>query len=221
MQTLYRLFDVSQIATAESEIIAFVNGEVNDCIEKGDVRGAGEWLASRLDCAGSDGIDGVMAKNIALWASPSELGFSPASMDDLLANLSAFDSELLSIALISLVARRPKHVLKTPGLYRDLAFRLSDQIERIYGVNAPNPTELCNRAAKKLQQAVLKGINAVKVFSAAQCIVARNSSIELLKSLRQLKLLLLPHERPILSSVEMLLGSGFREFCQNYERSET
>jgi hypothetical protein len=122
MQTLYRLFDVSQIATAESEIIAFVNGEVNDCIEKGDVLGAGEWLASRLDCAGSDGIDGVMAKNIALWASPSELGFSPASMDDLLANLSAFDSELLSIALISLVARRPKHVLKTPGLYRDLAF---------------------------------------------------------------------------------------------------
>jgi hypothetical protein len=135
-------------------------------------------------------------------------------------NISAFDLELLSIALISVIARSPKHVLKTPTLYRDLAYKLSSQIERTYGVNGSNPVELCQRGAKKLQESVSKAMNAVRVFSAAQCIAARNSSIELLKSLRQLKTLVLPHERPILSSIEMLLGSGFREFCLNYERSE-
>jgi hypothetical protein len=175
MQTLYRLFEVSQIATIESELIELINDEANECIEKGDVLGAGEWLASRLDCAGSDGIDGVMAKNIALWASPSELEFSPSSMDELLANISAFDSELLSIALISLIARSPKHVLKNAALYRDLAFKLSSQIERTYEVNGSNPAEVCQRAAKKLQETVSKAVNAVKVFRAAQCIAARNS----------------------------------------------
>jgi hypothetical protein len=221
MQTLYRLFEVSQITTTESELLELVNGEASGCIERGDILGAGEWLVSRLDCAGSEGIDAVMAKNLALWASPSELGFSPGSMDELLANISAFDSELLSTALVSVIARNPKHVTGTPGLYRDLAFKLASQIERAYGVNASNPIELCQRAAKKLQEMVSKAVNAIKVFNAAQCIAARNSSIELLKSLRQLKILVLPHERPILSSIEMLLGSGFREFCQSYERSET
>lgn len=220
MQTLFRLFEVSEIATTENEILEFVNGEVNACIEKGDVLGAGEWLASRLDCAGADGIDGVLAKNIALWASSSEPGFSPASMDELLANISAFDTEMLSIALVSIIARAPKHLSRNTTLYRDLAFRLSSQISQTFEVKGSGPAEICQRAAKKLQDAVKRGVTTVEVFTSAPCIAARNTSIELLKSLRSLKTLILAHERPILSSIEMLLGSGFREFCQNYERSD-
>jgi hypothetical protein len=221
MKTLFRLFEVSQLTSTESELSELITDEANGCIVKGDLLGAGEWLASRLDSVGSDGIDAVMARNIALWASPSELGFVPSSLEELVSNISAFDSELLGIALISLIARKPKHVLKAPALYRDLAFKLSDQIQRTYGVNASNPIETCQRAAKKLQDATSKTVNAVKIFSTAHCITARNSSIELLKSLRLLKPLVLPHEKPLFSSIEILLGSGFREFCQSYERSET
>jgi hypothetical protein len=194
VKTLFKLFEVSQIATTESDILEFVDGEANGCADKGDLLGAGEWLAGRLDCAGSEGIDAVMAKNLAVWASSSELGLSPGSMKELLSSISAFDLELLSIALISLIARKPKHVLKTPALYRDLAYNLSTKIERIYGVNSSNPVELCQLAAKRLQQAVSKASDAVGVFSKGQCIAARNSSIELLKSLRQLKPLVLPQE---------------------------
>jgi len=221
MKTLFKLFEVSQIATTESELLELVTDEAKSCIVKGDLLGAGEWLASRLDCAGSDGIDAVMAKNIAVWASPSELEFSPGSMEDLFSNITAFDSELLAVALISVIARNPKHVMRHPEMYRDLAFKLFDQVKRVYGVDASNPIELCKGAAKKLHETQSKAIDAVKVFGSAQCIAARNSSIDLLKSLRQLKLIIPPQERPLLSSIEMLLGSGFREFCQNYERSET
>ena len=101
MKTLFALFEVSKIATTESDLLEFVNDETDRCIVQGDLLGAGEWLASRLDCVGSDGIDAVMAKNIAVWASPSELGFSPASMEELLSNITAFESELLAVALIS------------------------------------------------------------------------------------------------------------------------
>jgi hypothetical protein len=221
MKTLFKLFEVSQIATTESELLEFVTDEAESCIVKGDLLGAGEWLASRLDCAGSDGIDAVMAKNIAVWASPSELEFSPGSMEELFSNITAFDAELLVLALISVIARNPKHVLRHPEMYRDLAFKLSDQVKRVYGVDASNPIELCKGAAKKLHETLSKAMDAVKVFGSAQCIAARNSSIDLLKSLRQLKPIILPKERPLLSSIEMLLGSGFREFCLNYERSET
>ena len=221
MKTLFRLFGVSQVATTESELVEYVTDEANSCIVKGDLLGAGEWLASRLDCASSEGIDGTMAKTIALWASTSELGFSPGSMQELLSNISSFDSELLGIALVSVIARSPKHVIKTPGLYRDLAFKLSSQIEHTYGVDSSSPIESCQRAAKKLHEMASRAIEAVNVFGSVQCISARNSSIEVLKSFRQLKPLVLSHERPILSSTEMLLGSGFREFCQSYERSET
>jgi hypothetical protein len=221
VKTLFALFEVSKIATTESDLLEFVNDETNRCIVQGDLLGAGEWLASRLDCVGSDGIDAVMAKNIAVWASPSELEFSPASMEELLSNITAFESELLAVALISLIARNPKHVVRHPAIYSDLAFKLFDQIKRTYGVDASNPIELCQRAAKKLRETASMAMNALKVFSSAKCIAARNSSIGLLKSLRQLKPIILPQERPLISSVETLLGSGFREFCQNYERSET
>jgi len=221
MKTLFRLFEVSQLTTTESEILEFVNDEANRCIEKGDLLGAGEWLASRLDCVGSDGIDAVMAKNLALWASPSDLSFVPGSMEELVSNVPAFDAELLSIALISLIARNPKHVIKNPALYRDLAFKISDTIQRTYGISATNPIELCQQGAKRVHDSVSKAVSAIKVFCTAQCIAARNSSIELLKSIRLLKPLVLSHEKPLFSSIEILLGSGFREFCQSYERSET
>src|SRR5437016_11607761 len=164
MKTLFKLFEVSQIATTESELLELVTDEAKSCIVKGD---------------------------------------------------------LLAVALISVIARNPKHVMRHPEMYRDLAFKLFDQVKRVYGVDASNPIELCKGATKKLHETLSKAIDAVKVFGSAQCIAARNSSIDLLKSLRQLKPIILPQERPLLSSIEMLLGSGFREFCQNYERSET
>ena len=221
MKTLLRLIDLPRDRSTESQLIELVNCEADACILKGDTLGAGEWLVSRLDCGGPDGADGVLARSTALWASPPDLAFLPCSMLDLASNISSFDPESLATALVSAIARDPTHLAGDPDLYRDFAFRISDQIRRIYGVDGPNPFDLCQRAAARLRQGVASALEALRTFRSAHCIAVRSPAIELLKAARRLRSLVLAHERPILSSIEMLLGTGFREFCQSYERSQT
>jgi hypothetical protein len=221
MKTVLRLLEIAQDAQSEGDILGLISDEADGCIVRGDLLGAGEWLASQLDYATGNDLDAITAKVLALWASTSELSFSPSSIEELLANISAFEPSMLATALISLLARRPQQVLKHPELYRDLAFKISDHIIRIFDLATSSPSELCQHAAKRLNDVFDKTLHAVGVFRSVECIAARNASINVLKSLRQLRPLLLSREQPLLSSLEILLGTGFREFCQSYERSET
>jgi hypothetical protein len=220
MQTILRVLDLARDASTESELIAFIDEESNSCIGNGDLLGAGEWLASRLSY--SLGIDpgAITAKVLALWASPGDLNFSPASMADLVSNLQEFDDMALATALVGLTLRRPKVIIQHPELLKDLSYRVSEDIRKLYSVDGIRPADVSERASILLAGMVTKAASALAIFQSAKCISARGPAMELLKLLRQLKPFLLVRERPLLSHADLLLGAGFREFCQSYERSE-
>jgi hypothetical protein len=124
MQTILRVLNLARDASTESELLAFIDGESGSCIVNGDLLGAGEWLASRLNY--SLGIDpgATTAKVLALWASPGDLNFSPSSLPDLVSNLQEFDNMALSAALVGPLARRPRLIIERPDLLKDLSYRL-------------------------------------------------------------------------------------------------
>src|SRR5258708_29863330 len=82
VQTLCRILELARDAATEDEILSLIDDEATSCVVNGDLLGAGELLTSRINY--SKGIDpgAVAAKILALWASPSELSFSPSGMRD-------------------------------------------------------------------------------------------------------------------------------------------
>jgi hypothetical protein len=221
MRTILRLLDLAKDARTEADIIGLITDEANACIESGDLLGAGEWLASSLDYASGAPAEATTAKVLALWASAGELSFSPSDMKELSHNLNLFDDSSLARSLVGLLARRTRLIKKRPELVADVAFRLSSQIEKTFGIAPGSPSDLCDRAAKRLTELLETVVADVRIFQNSACISARNASINLFKHLRQLKPLLLLRETTLLSTTEILLGSGFREFCQSYEKGET
>ena len=221
MQTILRVLNLAQDAGTENELVDFIDEEASSCIVKGDLLGAGEWLASRLNYSSGIDPDATAAKILALWASPTDLSYSPSDIRDLASNSQEFDRSALCTALVGLLARRPKLILRDPDLLRDLTFKYSQDIAKLFDLDQSRPTELREHATIHLISALSKATEALTLFQNAKCISARTPATELLKRLRQLKPFLLIRERPLLSHVEVLLGAGFREFCQSYERSDT
>jgi hypothetical protein len=220
MQTILRVLDLARDARNESDLVALIDEESNSCIVNGDLLGAGEWLASRLNYSMGTDPNATTAKILALWASPGDLNFSPSSMADLISNLQEFDKDALSTALVGLTARRPKLIVRHPELLRDLGYRLSGDIRKLFSTDATRPSDVSERAAVNLGTMMSKAVDALGVFQNANCISARAPAMELLKTLRQLKPFVLVRERPLLSHADLLIGAGFREFCQSYERNE-
>jgi hypothetical protein len=220
MQTILRVLNLARDAKTESELLSFIDEESQSCIVSGDLLGAGEWLASRLSYSLGIDSDAVAAKVLALWASQGELNFSPSSLADLLSNLQEFDRVALSTALVGLTARRPKLIVQHPELLGDLTYKLSEDIRKLFGISETRPSEVSERAAVHLGNMVNTSLDALKVFQGSNCVAARVPGMELLKRVRQLKPFVLVRERPLLSYADLLLGAGFREFCQSYERSD-
>lgn len=220
MQTILRVLNLARDASSESELVAFIDEESGSCIVNGDLLGAGEWLTSRLNYSLAIDPGALTAKVLALWASSGDLNFSPSSLADLVSNLQEFDSIALSTALVGLSVRRPKLIVQHPELLKDLCYRLSGDVKKLFGVDGTRPSDVCDRASIVLGGMVNKAVDALAVFQSAKCISVRGPAMELLKLLRQLKPFLLVRERPLLSHADLLLGGGFREFCQSCERSE-
>jgi hypothetical protein len=221
MQTILKLFDLAKDARTEDQLLGFIEDEADSCITNSDLLGAGEWLTCRLNYSSGVDIDATSAKILALWASPAELNYSPSGMQDLATNVQEFDRQALSVALVGLMARRPKQVLKNRGIVGDLTFRLSQDITKLFNFDSGRPTELCDQASIRLESFFTRALEAINLFKGAKCVTARTPAMDLLKHLRQLKPYLLVRERPLLSHADLLLGAGFREFCQSFERSET
>ena len=220
MQTIIRVLDLARDATNEHELVAFIDEESNSCVVSGDLLGAGEWLTSRLGHSLAIDPSAVAAKVLALWSSPGDLDFSPGSMADLIANLQAFDAGALSTALVGLAARRPRAIVNRPDLLKEVSYKLSEDVRKLFGVEGNRPADIVERAAISLGGMVAKAVSALNLFQASKCISARVAAMELLKVLRQLKPFVLVRERPLLSHADVLLGAGFREFCLNYERND-
>src|SRR4051812_10222273 len=99
MQTILQFLGIASAATSKGQILELIDEELQTCIANGDLLGAGEWYASKLDHCEPAAADALIAKVLALWASPSDLTFSPNDTQDLIANIERFNREDLAVSL--------------------------------------------------------------------------------------------------------------------------
>jgi len=220
METLISILGLTSLAAQQQqELVGLIDEESEKCATAGDLLGAGEWYASRLRYSTEIEANALVSRTLAVWASPSELQFIPADTKELAANLGEFNSADLANALVGIVTRNiPRSI--PASIFTDLVFRLAPQIKEAYRVETDRPADLVRQASLELQSQFNLAIGALTLFRQTKCGSARAASVEILKKYRQLKPLLLPKERLILSHTDVLLTGAFRELCLNYEKNE-
>jgi hypothetical protein len=90
LQTLIKQLKLNSGANNEAEIHGYLDQECKAALSKGDLLGAGEWLASTLDYDCDISTEQAVAHVLALWSSPSEAPLFPARIEELIASLSFF-----------------------------------------------------------------------------------------------------------------------------------
>ncbi|GAF87288.1 unnamed protein product, partial [marine sediment metagenome] len=221
MKTILEVFSLTDLAENPDELIELIDDEVANCRNVGDLLGAGEWLASTFPYVGEDQLEEIFCKIVALWASPLELKAVPSSVDELISKIDEFVPEELSVALVTTILRLFLAKRSLPATIKDLAFRLSDPIAKLFGVPTRRPEDLCKAAAAKLEAVIGEFSSSIDAFLNAKCVTAKIASIEVVKKSHQIKRLAIAEERPILSEIDVLLGPNFRKFCESCERQET
>ena len=221
MNTILKQLNLNAAANNESEIVNLIDEEFKGCLAIGDTLGAAEWMTSGLDYVTDVPTDGLVARSLTFWASVGNVPMMPASTKELIANFSLFDTPNLAKALITLMERRTRRLSQDLATLKDLSYRLSDEVAFIFSVKGNRPSEICQQALARLDSALSGASQALREFERSKCSSARIASLEVLKKYRLLRPFVLQSEQPILSLAESLLGGGFREFTQSYERSET
>src|ERR1035441_8408366 len=199
MHTILEFLDIASAATGNEQVLELIEGEFEACINNGDLLGAGEWCASKLDHVPKSDADSLIAKVLAMWASPADLSFSPSNLDDLIANIERFNRDDLALALAGLTARRTHTIESNPSLLKDPAFRLAAELERLFGEHRDRPIDICMQAAAHIDRALAQAQEALHGFEASKCISARTAALEVVKKNRQLKAFSNRREHPILS----------------------
>lgn len=220
MKTILKQLKLNSAANDEAEILELLDQEFKSGIAKGDLLGAGEWLASMLDYRNEQPPDQIVARILALWASVADLPIAPSSMKELIANLSLFEHENLAKALIALLVRKTRRLQEDGDIVKDLCFRIAPDISAAFSVRGNRHLDVLNQAQARFDTALSDSLNALNQFVSAQCSSARITSVDVLRRYRALKPLVLRREQPLISIAESLLGGGFREFTQSYERGE-
>jgi len=202
-------------------LLDLIDDEVVRCKNAGDLLGAGEWLASKLSYVDEDQVEEIFTKTVALWASPIELKIFPSCIKDLNSKIDEFVPEELGIALVAVKSRMFYSPHSVPAMVNDLVFRLSQQLSAAFEVETRRRGEILNIAAARLENLFAELLSAIDSFTNTNCVTAKTASIEVVKKGHQLKKIALARERPILSEIDILLGSTFRKFCESCERQET
>ncbi len=204
-----------------SDLLEIIDDEYIRCRNTGDNLGAGEWLASKLHYLNEDQVEEVFCKIVSFWSSPLELKTSPSNLEELITNIDEFVPEDLATALITALSRLKHASQPIPPTINDIAFRIQKQLISLFELETQRPAKILSSATAKLETLFAELQFIVDSFSHTNCITAKASSIDLIKKAHQLKKIVLIREKPVLSDLDILLGSSFRKFCENCERQET
>ncbi len=221
MKTILDVLGLTEITEDPAEIIELIDHEIDQARNGGDFLGVGEWLASKLPYVDESQVEEVFTGVIASWGSPLEFKMLPSSIEELISKVDEFVPEDLAIALVSATLCVVHSERSVPTVASDLAFRLSEPISKLFGITTRKPLDMCIAAAKKRETAISSLLSSIASFLKANSVSAKMASIEVIKTVRHLKSLALPAERPILGEIDMLLGPAFRKFCESCERQDT
>jgi len=120
----------------QAEILELLDQEFKSGIAKGDLLGAGEWLASMLDYRNEQPPDQIVARILALWASVADLPIAPSSMKELIANLSLFEHENLCEGAHCVASSQNTSPPGRWDIVKDLCFRIAPDISAAFSVRA-------------------------------------------------------------------------------------
>ena len=221
MKTILEVLNLAGQSDERSVLLGLIDDEAIRCKNAGDLLGAGEWLISKLLYVDQDQVEEIISKTVALWASPIGLKMFPLSIEDLNSRIDEFVPQDLAISLVAAKSRMLRSPHLVPQAINDLAFRLSQQLSTLFEVETRRPGETLNIATAKLESLFGEVLSAVDSFVNTNCVTAKPASIEVVRKAHHLKKFVLAGERPILSEVDILLGSTFRKFCESCERQDT
>jgi hypothetical protein len=223
MKTILEVLNLTDFSEDPELLAELIENEVTKCRNAGDFLGAGEWLASDLAYVDEDRVEELFCKIVALWASPLEVKLLPSSIGELIARMDEFLPKELSFAFVAATAAllRSQQKKSIPKPIRDLGFRLQQSISELFEVQPRRPEDLCKAAAAKLEAVRADFLSAIDSFLQTKTVTAKIASIDVVKKSHQLKKLVLPEEKAIISEIDVLLGPNFRKFCESCERQET
>jgi AAA ATPase domain len=220
MKTILHQLNLNAAANDVGEIKSLIDDEVKACLSTGDLLGAAEWLASSLDYASDIPTDIILARCLTLWSAIGSASFMPGGMDGLIESISLFDTNNLAKALVAITTRETKRLSQDPSRLNDLAFRLSGELSSTFSIFERRHGEVYQRATARYQAGINAALQVLRDFERSRCYSARSASLEVLKKYRSLRPFVSQAEQPVLSLAESLLGGGFREFSQSFEKRD-
>lgn len=197
------------------------NQLISDRRNAGDAIGAAEALARKFKYVKESTLDAVLANVVATWASPVRMAPDFENTNELVARSHEFVLEHLSLAFVHAYARLREVNRTLPVIANDIAFRLADCIADTFAIGERlAPVPLATRAVARLESELAALRNAVLGFATTNALTAKSASIEVVRAARNLAKFTLPNERPILATIDRLLGPAFRKFCESCERHD-
>lgn len=201
-----QLFDEEAVRAARAQGHSFVVGEL---------------VAKALADAADDELDGLVASVIAAWSSPLQPAKEPASLAEFVSRIDEFAAANVALSLVRALQKLRHGQRKIPDTLGDVAFRLREEIGRIYDLDSKKrPMELCQLAAARLDAALADLSGAVESFLRTTPTTAKAVSLDVLRRCHQVQPLIIPTERGFLRELETILGAGFRKFCESFERDD-
>jgi len=220
--TILDVLELDKVSENSVEILELIEGEYIRCRDSGDFLGAGEWLLSRLKYDNNSAAEEIYSKIISIWASPLEMQSLPSNIDEIITMIDQFTPDELCVAFISASASYMAIKGNLPEGANSLAYRLRGQLAQIYSVDLHlKPLDICMQSVSNYQHDKATLLLNIESFSKTNCTTAKSVSIDIVKSIRNLKKKLVTSEKPILTELEFLLGTSFRSFCESCERSNT
>jgi hypothetical protein len=201
--------------------IALISDQVRIHRRAGDTLGAGEWSAAALPFIAARDLDRVVAEILAAWSAPRGSVSDFDSLSSLVENRAIFAEEDLATAIGHVSLRLQEQHLPYPALLSDLAFKIQEAIESVFGFDGVRKRELCPRAASAVLTARDALNTAVNSFRGTTPATAKEASIVLIRRAKATQQIALATERPLLSEVPLVVGTEFRKLCEDYHAHRT
>lgn len=207
-------------AAREEAIREVFELEVSAARDRGDLFSVGALSAQRIADEHPDALDELLAKVTGAWASTRGVAVDVQSLQELSERMDSFAAPNLAGAFVNALAHVDDLDMNLPNGVSDLAFKLRDEIQAMYGVDRKSPVDTCRAAVAVLDHALAEARSAVERFVRTTPSSAKMASIDVLKYAHRLQPLVVAAERQFLRDLDILIGPSFRKVCEAYERND-